>query len=175
MNDKQSSPQDNNKSMEVFVLLVGVVLAWPALLLGVVARWQIKRLAEPLPYWIGAGILGAVGALLLVTRENPSPLLLAVVHDVVPLILHSSRATLMQCVHDVLPLWVRSLLVFPWCILILELFSTRSLQSTLLAQERHRRVSQVKNSQRAARKAAQAPDQINGKAVLGALIDNPNE
>jgi|SRR5450755_1244354 hypothetical protein len=175
MNANQYPPQENNKSVELFLLLVGVVIAWPALLVGVVARWQIRRLTEPSPYWVGAGIVGALGALLLATRENPSPFLFAVLHDVVPLALHTSSATLKQFLLDALPLWARSLLLFPWCTLILELFSTKNLQTTLLTQERQRRATQARKSQSAARRAAKAPDQINGKAVLGALIDNPNE
>jgi hypothetical protein len=75
----------------------------------------------------------------------------------------------------VLPLWERSVLVFPWCILLAELFSKRSLQSDLLTQERRRRAWQARQSRRAARKAAKAPDQINGQAVLGVLIDDPNQ
>jgi hypothetical protein len=177
MNTQQSqTSHGNDKGIELLVLFVCLLVAWPAVLLGVIARGLIKQhTTEPFPYWIGAGVLGAIGALFLAIRANPYPLVLVVTHDLVPLVLHLSMATFMHLVHDALPLWERSLLIFPWCVLLIELFSPRNLQSDLRAGERRRRAIQAKQSQSAARRAASAPDQINGQAVLGALIDNPND
>jgi hypothetical protein len=159
----------------MFLLFVALLVAWPALLLAVLARWYIKQHStNPALYWIGAGVLGALGALLLATRANPYPLFQLVIDDLVELALPKSPITFTHFLGDALPLWERSLLVFPWLTLLLELFGTTSLQTTLLTQERRRREIQTKKSQRAARKATNAPDQLNGNAVLGALIDNLN-
>ena len=176
MNTENQSKQESSKGVDVFLLLVCVVIAWPALLVGVVVRWQIKhRCTDPSPYWIGAAAIGACGALLLVTRENPYPFLLRAVNDITPLLLQMGSGTLTRFVLDIAPVWERSVLVFPWLMLVLELFSPKNLQATLLAQERHRRAMQARKSTHAARRVHKAPDQINGKGVLGALIDNPNE
>ncbi|HLI87873.1 MAG TPA: hypothetical protein VKV37_04220 [Ktedonobacteraceae bacterium] len=174
----QQSPssQGSDKGIELFVLVICLLVAWPAVLLGLIARGLIKRhTIAPFPYWIGAGALGALGTIVLLTRLNPSPFVPIVEQDLVALLLHLSMATFLHFVYGVLPLWERSVLVFPWCILLAELFSKRSLQSDLLTQERRRRAWQARQSRRAARKAAKAPDQINGQAVLGVLIDDPNQ
>jgi hypothetical protein len=176
MNTENQSKQESSKGLDLFLMLVCLVIAWPALLLSVVVRWQIKhRCTDPSPYWIGAAAIGACGALLLVTRENPYPFLLTAANDITPLLLQTSSATLTRFVRDCIPLWERGVLVFPWLMLALELFSPKNLQATLLAQERHHRAMQASKSKHAARRVHNAPDQINGKGVLGALIDNPNE
>jgi hypothetical protein len=175
MSANQQPQQENTKGLEMFLLFVGIILAWPALLLSVVARWQIrKHTTEQYPYWI-AGAIGFIGALWLATHANPYPFLLTTLHDIVPLMFHLGMATFTRFMVDALPLWERSLLLSPLCTVLLELFGTKSLQTRLLDQERQRRAAQAKKSQDAARKAAKAPDQINGKMVLGPLIDNPNE
>ena len=176
MSMQEQHEQDKSKGLEMFLLFFVIVIAWPALLLGAVTRWQIKqRTTNPFPYWIGAGAVGAIGAMVLVTRENPYPFLLVVLHDLVPLFVQIGIPTLKHFLLDALPLWTRSVLVFPWLALVLELFSPKNLQATLLAQERQRRTIQTRKSRRAARRAVNAPDQINGKGVLGVLIENPNE
>lgn len=167
--------QTNTKELEVFLVLASVIVAWPALLLGTIARWQIKqRTTDPFPYWIGAGAVGALGAIVLITWENPYPFLLLVLHDLVPLVMQIGMPTITHFLHDAIPVWERSILVFPWFLLLIELFSPKNLQASLLAQERRRRAIQASKSKRAARKARNAPNQINGKGVLGVLIDNPN-
>jgi hypothetical protein len=176
MNAENQPKQENSKGLDIFLVLVCVVIAWPALLVSVVVRWQIKRqCTDPSPYWIAAAAIGACGALLLVTRENPYPFLLRAASDITPLLLQMDSGTLTRFVRDLLPVWERSVLVFPWLMLVLELFSPKNLQATLLAQERRRRAIQTSKSTHAARRIRKAPDQINGKGVLGALIDNPNE
>jgi len=175
MNDNKQSPQENNRGLEMLLLLLGLVMAWPAFVLGAIARLLIKHhTTESYPYWIGAGILGALGTVFLCTRANPYPFVLTLSQDIVPLVVHISGTTLTNFVHDAFPLWVRSVLVFPLCTLLFEWFGTTSLETTLLAKEKQRQVIQVKKSQHATRKVRKAPDHINGKAVLGALIDNPN-
>jgi hypothetical protein len=176
MNTENQPKQENSKGLDIFLVLVCLVIAWPALLVSVVARWQIKHhCTDPSPYWIGAAAIGACGALLLVTRENPYPFLLRAISDSTPLLLQMNRRTLLHFVLDIAPVWERSVLVSPWLMLVLELFSPKNLQATLLAQERHRRTMQANKSKYAAHRIRKAPDQINGKGVLGALIDNPNE
>jgi hypothetical protein len=173
-NQEQRTPE-NGKGLEMFLVFVAFVLAWPALLLGVVIRWQIKqRTTDPFPYWLGAGVVGACGAIVLITQVNPSPFFFPVMNDITPLVFHMGMSTLKQFALDALPLWERSILVFPWFSLLLELFGPKNLQASLLAKERHRQALQIRKSQRAARRAAKAPDQINGHAILGALIDDPN-
>jgi len=175
MKENKQSPQENNRGLEMFLLFLGMVIVWPAFVLGAIARLLIKHhTTEQYPYWIGAGMLGALGTVFLCTRANPYPFVLTLSQDIVPLAVHVSGTTLMNFVHDAFPLWTRSVLVFPLCTLALELFGIKSLETTLLAKEQQRRVIQVKKSQHAARKVRKAPDHINGKAVLGALIDNPN-
>jgi hypothetical protein len=174
MSTNQQPTQENTKGIEMFLFGVGVILAWPALVLGAVARWQIKQhTTEHYPYWI-AGALGGIGALWLATHSNPYPFLLTTLHDIVPLVFHTSTSTLTRFVLDALPLWERSILVFPLFVVLLEIFGTRSLQATLLAKERQRRAMQARKSQRAAGKAANAPPIIKKKGVFGALIDDLN-
>ncbi len=45
--------------------------------------------------------------------------------------LHLSRAGVLHFVLDILPLWERSVLLFPWLMLLIELFTPKSLQDTL--------------------------------------------
>jgi hypothetical protein len=175
MSQENQSRQESTKGLELFLLLACLVIAWPALFLGVIARWQINRTTEPYPYWIGAGIVGVLSIMLLITRTNPYPVLLTVMNDLEPLVLHLSAPTISHFLRDAIPMWERSILVFPWLVLGLELFLPKNLQATLLAQERHHQVIQAHKSRRAARNARKAPNQINGKGVLGALIDNPND
>ena len=132
MNAENQPRQESSKGLDIFLMLVCLVIAWPALLVSVVARWQIKHhCADPFPYWIGAVAIGACGALLLVTRENPSPFLLRAASDITPLLLQMGSATLTRFVRDCIPLWERSILVFPWLMLVLELFSPKNLQAEL--------------------------------------------
>ncbi len=57
----QPGPPES-KGLEIALVLLGVNVAWPALLVGVVARFLIQqRTRNPFPYWIAAGGLGAVG------------------------------------------------------------------------------------------------------------------
>jgi len=176
MNQDQQPRQDKDTRLEVVLLLVGLLLAWPAFLLGIVSHQLIKRhINDPLMYWISAALLGTIGVWVLFTHANPYPFLLVFSHDVGLLVRHLSAATAKQVVLDALPVWERSIVLFPWVSLAIELFAPKNLEATLLAQERQRQAGQVQKSHRAARKVANAPDQINGKAVLGALIDNPSE
>jgi hypothetical protein len=176
MSQDQQPSQESKKQLEVALLLVALLLAWPAFLLGIVSRQLVKHHTDdPFVYWLGAGILGAVSAWFLYAHANSYPFLLLLAPDVGPLVLHLSRTSAMHFALDALPLWERSILLFPWVTLVIELFTPKHLEASLLAQERQRRAIQAKKSQRAARKAAKAPDQISGKAILGALIDNPNE
>ncbi|HEY7418702.1 MAG TPA: hypothetical protein VH593_26220 [Ktedonobacteraceae bacterium] len=174
MNDQPRRDQD--LWFEALIILLVVLMVWPAMLLGVVVRFLVKwKAPAPLLYWIGAGILGGVGAWFLYTHANTYPLLVTALSDVAPLAIHPSMITFTRFVRDALPLWERSLLLFPWCALLLELFGPKNLQARLLASERQRKASQEKKGRRAARKATSAPDQLHGHAILGALVDNPNE
>jgi hypothetical protein len=175
MSTQQPSPQERRSGPDPWLLLVAVLLAWPALLLGALLRKLIKR--DPTRqhwYWVSLGLLGAGGLVFLVTRANPYPLLPALVHDLVGLFLHAGPIALKRLVEAALPVWERSLLLMPGLTLVLELFGPKNFRATLLTQERQRKAIQIRQSQRAARKAGNAPDQIKGQAVLGALIDNPN-
>ncbi len=176
MSQDQQNRQGNDKRLEMVLLLVGVLLAWPAFLLGALSRQIIKRRDDdPFIYWLGASILGTVGAWVLYRYENPYPFFVTLSYDIVPLILHLSVKTGAHFALDALPLWERSTLLFPWVTLLIEFFTPKSLQDTLLAQERKRRAVQRQKSKRAARLAQKAPDFLNGQGVLGTLIDNPND
>jgi hypothetical protein len=168
--------RDEDLWFEAIIILLAVLMVWPAMLLGVLVRLLVKwKAPAPLLYWIGTGILGGIGAWFLCTHANPYPLLVTALSDVAPLAIHPSMETLTRFVKDALPLWERSLLLFPWCTLLLEFFGPKNLHARLLASERQRKVNQEKKSRRAARKAIRTPDQIHGHAILGALIENPNE
>lgn len=175
MSMQQQSPQQHHNGSDSWLLLVAVLLAWPALLSGALLRKLIKR--DPTRqtwYWLGMGMLGAGGLAFLIARANPYPLLPALVHDLVGLFLHTGLSAVKRLIEDALPLWERSLLLVPGMTLVLELFGPKNFRASLLAQQRQRKVLQRQQSRRAARKAGKAPDQIHGQAVLGALIDNPN-
>jgi hypothetical protein len=168
--------RDEDLWFEALIILVAILMVWPAVLLGLVVRFLVKwKAPDPLPYWLGAGILGGIGVWFLCTHANPYPLLLVALPDLAPLAIHPGIATLTHFVKDAFPLWERSLLLFPWCTLLLEFFGPKNLQARLLANERQRKASQEKKGRRAARRATRAPDQLHGRAILGALIDNPNE
>lgn len=176
MSQDQQPRQQTDKRLEVGLLLAALLLAWPAFLLAVVSRYVIKRHTDdPFIYWLSAGILGTVGAWVLYSHANPSPLLLILSHDIGPLVLHLSTTTGMHFVHDALPLWERSILLFPWVTLVIELFTSKSLEATLLTKARRRKAIQARKSQWAARKAVSAPLLANKKGVFGVLIDDPNE
>ena len=176
MNHDQQNRPDNDKRLEVALLLISALLAWPAFLLGATSRQLIKRHTDdPFLFWIGAGVLGAIGAWVLYRYENPYPFFLTLSYDIAPLVLHLSGKTVAHFALDALPLWERSILLFPWLTLLIELFTPTSLEDTLRAQERKRRTIQRQKSKRAARLARKAPDFLNGQGVLGTLIDNPND
>ena len=176
MNNDQQNKQYNEIWLEMALLLICLVLAWPAFLLGALSRQIIKHHTnDPFLFWIGAAIVGTVGAWVLYRYENPYPFLLTLSDDIVPLVLHLSIKTAGHFAFDALPLWERCTLLFPWVTLLIELFTPKSLQDTLLVQERKRRALQHHKSKRAARLAQKAPDFLNGQGVLGTLIDNPND
>jgi hypothetical protein len=171
MSQENQPRQETDKRLEVVLLLVALLIALPAFV-----RLLVKRSTNaPFPYRMCAGVLGALGAWFLYAHANPSSLLLGLARDVKPLALYLSRASVLHVMLDILPMWERSVLLFPWLTLLIELFAPKSLQETLLAQESRHHAIQVSKSQQAAHIAQKAPDQINGKAVLGVLIDNPNE
>ncbi len=175
MSTENQPRQNNDKWLEMALLLVGAVVAWPALLIGAVVRLFIKqRTTNPQPYWILVVVFGVAGTLLLYAYANPYPFLLVLFHDVLPLLLHMDGSTLRRFFLDALPLWERSVLAFPICTLVIELFSPKNLEQTLLAQERQRKATQLHRSKEAVKKTRKAPKQINGKGVLGALIEDPN-
>jgi hypothetical protein len=65
-------------------------------------------------------------------------------------------------------------LLIPWSSVLIDLFIPRQLSQTLLTQEHQRRAIQTRHSRQAARRAIHAPDQINGKGVLGVLVEQTN-
>lgn len=175
MSQHNQSPQPTTRGLDLFFILIGLLLAWPAMFVSFLIHWSLKRH----PSWqastrISAAILGALGALVL-TRTTPVPIALTAFHALESLIVHRENSMLLLFLQDALPVWERTLLVFPWGILLLDLVLPKSLQATLMEEERQRRRRQVQRSRHAARKALKAPQQINGKGVLGAVIDNPNQ
>ncbi len=175
MNGQQPSPQERHNGPDPWLLMLAALLAWPALLLGTLLRKLIKRdPARQTWYWLSLGLLAVGGLTFLVARANPYPLLPALVHDLVILFLHPGQPAITRLLEDALPLWERSLLLVPGLALVLELFGPKNFRASLLAQQRQQKAIQRQQSQRAARKAGKAPDQIHGQAVLGTVIDNPN-
>lgn len=173
--EKNQTGESDSSRFKIVLLLIAAVIAWPALLFGAVVRLLIKqRTTNPQPYWILASLLSVVGCLFFYIYGNPYPFLLALFHNVVPLLFHLDNTTLRGFFLELLPLWERSVLLFPLCTLVIELFSPKSLEQTLLAHERQRKARQVQKSKQTARKLRKAPNQINGKGVLGALIEDPN-
>ena len=55
---------------------------------------------------------------------------------------------------------------------LIILFAEVPLEQTLLSQERQRQARQTQKSKQSAIKVRKAPDHINGKGVLGALIED---
>jgi hypothetical protein len=174
--EKPPEHSGDDQSVIKVLLLVGTVIAWPALFLALLFHLLMKQQTRNQHlFWISAGILGLGGVAWLFARANPSPFLLQAWSDFPSLISHWSKTTAFHLLRDLLPLWERSVLLFPICLLMMELFRPKNLQASLLAQERQHRTIQVRKSKRATHRARKAPDQINGKGVLGVLIDNPND
>ncbi len=175
MSTENQPRQNQNTLFEIGLLLVVVVLAWPALLLGAITRLGIKNgTTNAQLSWVLTGIFGGACALFLYLYVNPYLFLLVLFHDVAPLFLHIGGVTFRRFLVDALPVWERSVLLFPLCALVIELFSHTSLEQTLLSQERQRQARQTQKSKQSAIKVRKAPDHINGKGVLGALIEDLN-
>ncbi|HET8911296.1 MAG TPA: hypothetical protein VFN23_07530 [Ktedonobacteraceae bacterium] len=175
MQQNQQPRQGDDKRVEALLFFVALLLAWPAFLLGAVCYHLLKRYTKgAFFYWLGAGMLGVLGAWVLWTHANPVRLLIALEHDVFPLALHFSKANAIHFVLDALPLWERSLFLFPWMILLFQAVRPKRFEMTLLGKERHKRAIQARKSARAARKAAHVPDTVNQKGVFGVLIEDLN-
>ena len=170
--NQDQRPTDVGRWAEIVLIVVVMLAAWPALLLAVFARLCIKRASHPQPLWIGAACLGLAGAIFLYLRADIYPLFRVELSDVVPLFLHFNRVSLTRLLLAAWPVWVRSLLVFPLVAALMEFFSPRNLQGQLFAQERKRLAGQEHKRRQAARKVRKTPDQINGQAVLGVLIED---
>jgi hypothetical protein len=158
--------------VEIALVVIVLLAAWPALLLAVVARVCIKRASHPQWLWISAACFGLVGAIFLYLRADMYLLFRVELSDVVLLFLHFNRTSVIHLLLAAWPVWVRSLLVFPLVAALMEFFSPKNLQEQLFAKERRRLVGQERKRRRAVRKARKAPDQINGQGVLGVLIED---
>src|SRR5437667_259830 len=133
--ENQTQHSGNDRSLAILLLLVGTVIAWPALFLALFSRMLLKQLTRSQHlFWISAGVLGLGGAIWLFAYANPSPFLVRAFSDFPLLIWHWSQITALHVLRDLLPLWERSVLVFPICLLSIELFRTKNLQASLLAQ-----------------------------------------
>ncbi|SRR5581483_6374490 len=175
MSTENQPRSGKDTKLEMLLVAVGLLLAWPALIMAYVTRLIIKRTRHAHLYWLLVGGLGLAGALLLYLRANIYPLVLTESRDIAPLVFHLNGTTILRFLSDAWPVWAWSMCVFPWLALLIELLSPRSLGEHLLAQEKRRRARLARKSKRAARKVRKAPEQINGKGVLGILIENPNE
>ncbi len=172
-NDTQRSRGTEELWLHVVLFLCTMLLAWPALFVGFLLRAVLKQSTNPRLHWLLATGLGLSAAAFLYLRGNIYPLVLAEANHVVPLILHTSGATVMQLLTSAWPVWFRSILLSPLVAALIEFFSAKSLEVRLLTQERQRRSRQQRTSHQAARRVRKAPTQIHGQAVFGAVIEDP--
>jgi hypothetical protein len=157
----------------IALVVVLLLAAWPNLLLAVMARLYIRRASHPYWWWAGAVCLGLAGAFLLYLHGDIYPLFRVELRDAVSLFVNFNRASIMRLLLAAWSVWLRSLLVFPLVAALMEFFSPKNLQEQLFAQERRRIARRERRRRRAARDVRKSPDQINGQAVLGVLIEDP--
>lgn len=172
MRQTQEHPQEALIPASVIILIVAFILAWPAVLLGFLIGWTIKRREFPIPVWPALLILGLGGLWLLVTHLSYVSLFQAMINAIPPFTRWNRLGTWETFLPFMLPLWVRSLFVIPLGGLLIFLFP-QSLEEQLLSQEKRAQAARERASQRASRLVTRAPDQIKGHAVLGTIIDNP--
>lgn len=157
MNDRQEA----QVSVFLIVLVVGVLLAAPALVVGVVVLWWAKRLWQRVA--VGIGVL--VGAVVLYFLRDR---LLLVVEDVVWAVVD---ADVMSVVMGVGQLWLLTLPTAPVFALVLPLVRLRNPEQVELGVERRKDAAKERRRERARRKVATAPEQIDGELVLGAAAE----
>ncbi len=156
----------------VIVLLVALILAWPAVLLGLLVGWTIKRRELPALVWPLLLVLGLGGLWLIVTHLSYGSLFQAMTNAIPPFTRWNHLETWRTFLPFLFPLWVRSLLLLPLGSLLIFLVP-QSMEQHLLSQEKRAQARRERASYRASRLVARVPDQIKGHAVLGVSIDDP--
>jgi hypothetical protein len=158
--------------LTAFLLGVALVLAWPALFLGLLIGLAGKRWQFPLLAWLGLAVLGLGGLWLLCLHVGIMPIFNMIIRHVPPLTSWSNLHVLSAFLPYLSPIWVRSLLVTPLFALVIHLFPKR-MEEHLLRQENDRLSRQERASRRAKRRVRHVPDQIKEKAILGTIIRPP--
>lgn len=159
--------------LTAFLLGVALVLAWPALFLGLLIGLAGKRWQFPLLAWLGLAVLGLGGLWLLCLHVGIMPIFNMMIRHIPPFTSWSNGHVLLTFLPYLSPLWVRSLLVTPLFALVIHLFPKR-MEEHLLRQENERLSRQEQASRRAKRRLRRVPDQMDGKAILGTIIRQPH-
>ncbi len=154
------------------VLIVALVLAWPAVLFGVLLGWTIKRRELPAIVWPLLLVIGLGGCWLLVAHLSYVSLFQAMTNAIPPFTRWNHLETWRTFLPFILPLWVRSLLVIPLGSLLIFLIP-QNMEEQLLSQEKRAQSRWERARRRARRLVDRAPDQMKGHAVLGVSIDPP--
>lgn len=154
------------------VFAVALVLAWPALFLGLLIGLGGKHWSFPRLVWIGLAGAGLAGGWLLCMQVGTAAVLHTMIQHIPPFATWLHLDTVRAFLPYFVPLWLRSLLLTPLLALAIHLFPQR-MEEQLLRQERDRISRQERASRKAQRRLRHVPDQIKGQAVLGAIIHPP--
>lgn len=165
----RQTPADTAFPLTALLLGIALVLAWPALLLGLLIGLAGKRWQFPLLAWLGLTVLGLGGLWLLCFHTGTALALHRMIQHIPPFTSWSHLPVLLAFLPFLSPFWLRSLLITPLFALAVHLLPTH-MEEQLLRQERERVSAQERASRRAKRRVRRVPDQLEGKAVLGSII-----
>ena len=176
MRNTTASPQETQPESQfpliALLIALALFLAWPAVVLGLSLGFWAKRRQVHTLVWLGLACLGLCCLWLLCLYVGYVPLLQAMVNAIPPFYHWNRLGVWGAFLPHLIPLWIRSLLLTPVCALSVHLFP-KGMEEELLSKERDRLTKQERASQRAKRRLRDVPDQIEGKAVLGAIIQTP--
>lgn len=151
------------------VLLALCALVWTALLIAFLVHLCTRnRVQQPL-LWLVMFLLGIGGGWLWFMVFHTLPYITSTIDDVVRMIQHSNIQG-WRIVHDLVPIWMRSLLLFPLCVLVIDLLRPISLETRLRQRSQQQQAIRKQQSQRARRNVRTCPEIRKGKAVLGIVI-----
>src|SRR5437899_848496 len=104
---------DSSFPLLELVMAIAMLLAWPALLLGLLIGFAGKRWQFPLLAWGGLAVLGLGGLWLMCFHIGTIAALHIMIQHIPPLTTWAHLDTLRTFLPYMFPLWLRSVLVTP--------------------------------------------------------------
>lgn len=171
--DLHASDPMTDVILKIAFAIVVMLVAWPALLLAFLLHRAIRQFVPSLMLTLVTGIVGIGALYLLFQWLDPLPLFQVELADAGGLLSHHSIADVSHFFSVAFPVWLRGLLVSPLIVAGMEVLQPTNLERELLLKEKQRHTRLARRARKAIGKARNAPDEIDGQAILGILIDNP--